>query len=681
MSRIEQCIWGLVFSLLVTTSVCAKSTGQPQTESKPSVTEVAAPTWLAAVTLPELPAKQEKPIHYRLYNAQVNAEHGQAAYYQYRYVFTDASGIQDNSAIRIRFNPAYEQLQFHHMQIWRDGQLARSVPISEVQLLNAEDEQGDNLYSGEYDALVLLKDIRLGDELDYSYSVLGANPVFSGKFGYFAKLGWGIAVDKVHFSVLANSQRPIQYQALQGVKIAVKQEAVAEGSEQLKRYRVDLLNTKPVIADSDTPSWYSPYPYLQFSEWSDWPELQQWAQQLFQQNQVKSNELTAFIAKLQALPQAQAIDRAINFVQNDIRYLGLELGVNSHLPNSPDQVFANRYGDCKDKALLLATLLQQLGVEASPALVSSSERYAVADLLPSHQAFNHAITSLVWQGQRYWVDPTVNYQGRSLANLYQSNFGKALLIDTQHPQLIDATPLSQHSAISITEQILAADYVSPVLWQVTTVMNGIEAENFRYRLASQGRDKVANAYLNYYAKHYPAITATQDLQIQDDEQANQLVVVEHYSVPDYWQINDEGSAEFTLTADYGHQYTQLPKSIRRTAPLAMTHPVDVTHQVSLRMPEDIDFTEAQYQKSWDTAYFRYDSQLRYDRKTITLTNHYQSRQWQVPVKDVAKHISTLKKVDDYAGYSGSITNVSQDPNHTALQAIMTQIADKVAGDE
>ena len=43
-------------------------------------------------------------------------------------------------------------------------------------------------------------------------------------------------------------------------------------------------------------------------------------------------------------------------------------------PSAPDAVYARRWGDCKEKALLMVTMLRALGIEASPALVNTERR-------------------------------------------------------------------------------------------------------------------------------------------------------------------------------------------------------------------------------------------------------------------------------------------------------------------
>ncbi|MFX8207373.1 transglutaminase domain-containing protein, partial [Acinetobacter baumannii] len=85
-------------------------------------------------------------------------------------------------------------------------------------------------------------------------------------------------------------------------------------------------------------------------------------------------------------PEARLL-AALRFVQREVRYLGIEMGANSHAPHPPETVLPRRYGDCKDKTLLTLTLLGRLGIPASPALVHTTERQAAAERLPTPWAF------------------------------------------------------------------------------------------------------------------------------------------------------------------------------------------------------------------------------------------------------------------------------------------------------
>jgi hypothetical protein len=84
------------------------------------------------------------------------------------------------------------------------------------------------------------------------------------------------------------------------------------------------------------------------------------------------------------------------FVQKEVVYLEVAIETDSmagYRPHAATEVFANRYGDCKDKAVLLCTMLRSVGVEARVMLVNSGyPTHNVSDW-PSAQ-FNHAIVAI-----------------------------------------------------------------------------------------------------------------------------------------------------------------------------------------------------------------------------------------------------------------------------------------------
>lgn len=90
------------------------------------------------------------------------------------------------------------------------------------------------------------------------------------------------------------------------------------------------------------------------------------------------------LAKMQALAQ---------FVQHNIRYVAIELGIGGWQPHPAGEVFANRYGDCKDKATLMRSMLHEIGVESFHVVINT-ERGSVTPETPAHHGFNHAILAI-----------------------------------------------------------------------------------------------------------------------------------------------------------------------------------------------------------------------------------------------------------------------------------------------
>ena len=120
------------------------------------------------------------------------------------------------------------------------------------------------------------------------------------------------------------------------------------------------------------------------------------------------------IARAEPSPAGRML-AALRLVQGEVRYLGVEIGQNSHAPNPPALVFARRFGDCKDKTLLTLTLLQHLGIEARAALVNTDLQRGVADQLPNPGAFDHVLVRAHVDGKTWWIDPTRRVQNADLA--------------------------------------------------------------------------------------------------------------------------------------------------------------------------------------------------------------------------------------------------------------------------
>jgi transglutaminase-like putative cysteine protease len=57
--------------------------------------------------------------------------------------------------------------------------------------------------------------------------------------------------------------------------------------------------------------------------------------------------------------------RAIaQFVQRDIRYVAIELGIGGWQAHPAADIFTHKYGDCKDKVTLMSSMLSEIGIES-----------------------------------------------------------------------------------------------------------------------------------------------------------------------------------------------------------------------------------------------------------------------------------------------------------------------------
>jgi hypothetical protein len=133
-------------------------------------------------------------------------------------------------------------------------------------------------------------------------------------------------------------------------------------------------------------------PNAQQQGFQNWHEMGAWYQSLLQGRTDSSPQIKQTVAELtQSAPTPLAKMRALAaFVQKDIRYVAIELGIGGHQPHPAPDVFTHRYGDCKDKAILLHVMLKEIGVESYP-FVINTVRGSITAATPANLGFNHAI--------------------------------------------------------------------------------------------------------------------------------------------------------------------------------------------------------------------------------------------------------------------------------------------------
>ena len=143
---------------------------------------------------------------------------------------------------------------------------------------------------------------------------------------------------------------------------------------------------------------------LLFSTFTDWQAFAAWYGRISKLADEVTPEIAAKARELTADAQSdRAKVEALYVYVNALRYVAVPLGVNSLRPHAAANVLQHQFGDCKDKANLLNTLLHALNLQADLVLVP---RFTQAyDLVPG-VGFNHAISRVKLQGETVWIDST-----------------------------------------------------------------------------------------------------------------------------------------------------------------------------------------------------------------------------------------------------------------------------------
>src|SRR6266436_3757959 len=198
----------------------------------------------------------------------------------------------------------------------------------------------------------------------------------------------------------------------------------------------------------------------------DWNDMGRWEDHLAQGRREASAEIKQKVAALTgSSPTSLAKMGALaQFVQKDIRYVAIQLGIGGWQPHPAAEIFVHHYGDCKDKATLMSSMLKEIGVESFYLSVNTT-RGIITPETPATRWFDHEILAVRLPEDA--KDPSL------VAVLEHPKLGRLLIFDptdewTPYGQL--RGPLQSNYALLVTPD--GGELIK--LPQLPTSMNGVE---------------------------------------------------------------------------------------------------------------------------------------------------------------------------------------------------------------
>jgi hypothetical protein len=190
------------------------------------------------------------------------------------------------------------------------------------------------------------------------------------------------------------------------------------------------------------------------NEFTTWQGMGTWYLNLTSGRRDASPQIKQQVATLTASAHTplQKMQAVAQFVQHDIRYVAIELGIGGWQPHPAPDVFSHRYGDCKDKATLTAAMLNEIGVQSYYLLINA-KRGSVGPDTPARAEFNHAILAIKLPdgltdpsliatiqhpklGRLLFFDPTNEFTPfGQIGGYLQSNYG--LLVTPDDSELVE----------------------------------------------------------------------------------------------------------------------------------------------------------------------------------------------------------------------------------------------------
>lgn len=609
------------------------------------------PTWFQRETrLPD--GDPREPIAFLLADSHFRVDATPAVVVHRALVANDATALAQVGQFPIGLQPDFQRVELHWLKVWRNGQASDKLREATVRFYHSERGAEQGLYTGSVTAVVITPDLRPGDILEVIYSLVGQNPVFAGRYVDSASWDTGLPIRWRRVILDHPAGRPVRYRLIgAGAAGAV----AARESDRQGRHLVTFEDRELPAIDTEVlvPPDVHPARWIQFSEFRDWRDVASWAADLFRDGG------TAVLPVLPATAEpAEGVAEALAFVQENIRYLSISLAENSHRPHPPGEVLDKRYGDCKDKSLLLVHWLRRQGIAADPVLVSTQYR-TLEGLLPSPLVFDHAIVQAVVAGRTYYLDPTNQRQGSRLATLAPALPGSDALVATPTTAaLVRIPPADPVPAVTnrLRERVQVDRFGDAATMEVETTHWGEEAEAVRRNLARLTPLQIRKAYESLLDRRYPQAQLTEPPRIADDRQENRLSVTLQYRIANLFEQSGD---RWSVRYEASNLLDPLPQpaSAKRRAPLNLTaFPWAGEYSFALRLPEDYEGRYKPEQRTFSGSVFRFDDTLTFSGRELKVDLRLTLTADRVPAADMPRYLDDLRKANPFVRASLSVSD-------------------------
>jgi hypothetical protein len=393
----------------------------------------------------------------------------------------------------------------------------------------------------------------------------------------------------------------------------------------------ESASTFPRLAVSFQPPAGSSSPAQVLTSWGD---VSRWQYSLAQGQDEATPEIGVKVNQLIAGAKSDYEKlRSIGHYVQTIRYVAIEMDLQNgggYVPHSAGAVFAKQYGDCKDKANLMRSMLKAAGLSSYLVAVFSGDRTHVRDQWPSPRQFNHMIlgtkvpdtvnapTAIATPlGRLLIFDPTDDKT--PVGDLPGDEQGSlALLLAADHGDLV-RMPVTQPEAnttdVSVDATLTAAGALSA---SFVNEKAGQPASVERHRHASENAEEYKTGYQRFLNDHAKGALISK-LAADDHFEQNRFDLRIDFESKDYAQLMQGRLLVFNpaVVALLRSVAPEFPKHEQRVGPVVLRAAL-YRKTVHLKLPPGFAIDEAPVPATMQSAFAKFTLTFKQDPGMLTM---------------------------------------------------------------
>ncbi len=545
------------------------------------VTSAPAASWTQLVAYLPTP-DSDQPVAWLLHDQQVRFGDTTERYIRIVGRALADLGVDWLSERRVTFNPSYQTIVIHQLSIARGDDVIDARVDAEEDLVRVEPDMHARVYRGDYTLVIQIRGLEIGDILDFAYTIIGAHPALSPRPELEVEFAFRVNIGRHHSRILVRNDLPAHWHVFGAPPVPVLYEG-----ECYREWSYDRVDVKRRIFETSVPAQFDhQMDRITLTGFSDWSKVVGWADTLYAID--PEDEAVARIAQQcrDAEPEAPEL-AAIAYAQERVRYVAANFGEGGLRPRALQTICSRRWGDCKDKALLLAALLRRLGHSAQVALVNTHRPLGPTVAAPHPSAFNHVIVHTKINGTVCWIDATVTGQVGPIVRRGRPHDCAALVIDLANSELTIVPPLGSEHFGEVTRSIhdLRAGHGEPVVVTYESRYFGRDAEAQRLHLRVAGREAVARGLLEWECTLLGTAERVGELEVQDDIENNVVIFNSVIRFASPWIVSGKGTSIYRYPLCSLNTLLPTRVSSGRVLPVIVEeHPLRHLHREDFLLP-------------------------------------------------------------------------------------------------
>jgi len=392
------------------------------------------------------------------------------------------------------FEADSESVQLRGARVYRaNGQIDEAIKTGEGPADNPELAT----YTSARAYYVRFPRIFPGDVVELQYRVEDVSPrnAFADYFGELVYMQAAEPIRRAEYVLITPKTRSFYFNSPTGITRTEEQ----KGESRIFTFRA--ADVRPLDPEAHQPPYTETLNRVHVSTYKNWDEMGRWYWGLVKDQFIADDEVRkrAQEATKGLSTERDKVRAVYNYVVQKTRYVALEFGIHGFKPYRCAQIFARGFGDCKDKATLIVTMLKELGIPATIVIVRTGMKGDFDTAPASLAPFDHAIAYV--PSLDLYLDGTAEYTG-SLelpamdrgALALQINEGKPLLVHLPDP------PASESVVRTTVEGTLSAEGLLQFEWAAEAT--GASASTWRRRYHAEATR--SQRVLEDLAEKFPA---------------------------------------------------------------------------------------------------------------------------------------------------------------------------------